>query len=153
MNRKLEGFVQICYLIRTAFPTNQFCSFPIRLVSLQAYRNDERTRTFIALTLEPSDDLRPARRLVADLDAALHEFRLPAYYADPSFHVSLLWCLGDQLDRVQLELAGLGDVLVDHLAEASAAADSDGTNDAFAPLVQSIECKIGNKLYTFPLAG
>lgn len=128
-------------------------SFPIRLAALQAYRNDERTRTFIALALEPADDLQPARRLVTDLDAALHEFRLPAYYADPSFHVSLMWCLGDQLDRIRAELAGLSAVLLAHRAESHDAADVDGADDSFGVRVQSIECKIGNKLYTFPLAG
>lgn len=133
---------------------HSFSSFPLRLRDINVYCNDERTRTFVALLLAP-DDRAPVQRCVADLDGVLREFRLPAFYAETSYHVSILWCLGDQQKRILREHAELLALLNEHIAgsmahEANEADDDDG--DAFAiNAVANIDCKIGNKFYTFAL--
>lgn len=132
-------------------------SFPLRLRDVNVYCNDERSRTFIALTLAP-DDRAPVQRIVSDLDDVLREFRLAPFYEEGSFHVSILWCLGDQHKRLLNVHAELVQLLVQHIA-ASIGKDADDdddqdvvSDDAFSlNSVDRIDCKTGNKLYTFSL--
>lgn len=61
---------------------------------------------------------------------------------EASFHISLLWCLGDRRD----ELNSLLPQFCSLLERLSAADDSN-----FAIFVEQLFCKIGNKLYKFQL--
>lgn len=106
------------------------------------YRNDDRTRTFVGLTVA-DDQCAQFQQIVNQLDRCLQEFRLPDYYKEASFHASILWCLGDHTDNFVSEK----DFLLKYLDQ-SIAEDAD----SFEIVVDKIECKIGNKLYAFPLS-
>lgn len=70
-----------------------------------------------------------------------------SFFQESSFHVSILWCLGDQREFLQSQRKSL-QLLLEQCIDQSAAKDEDG---AFDHLVDRVECKIGNKFYTFPL--
>lgn len=61
---------------------------------------------------------------------------------EASFHVSLLWCLGDRRNELQALLPKFHRLL-EHLSSLD---DSSLTLD-----VKQLFCKIGNKLYSFHL--
>lgn len=121
-------------------------SFPINLAGVNIYCNDERTRTFVALTLSILSWPRTTA-IVADLDAVLGDYGLPPFYPEASFHVSILWCLGDEQQRLLQAKDTLTQMLLEHIAHA----DTNGDENSFGHAVTQVECKIGNKLYTFPL--
>lgn len=65
-------------------------------------------------------------------------------FQEASFHVSLLWCLGDRRN----ELNALLPQFLRKLEQLTAAAAVDLSN---AIHVDQLFCKIGNKLYKFHL--
>ncbi|XP_052583281.1 U6 snRNA phosphodiesterase 1 isoform X5 [Peromyscus californicus insignis] len=66
---------------------------------VKIYTNQEKTRTFIGL--EVSSGHAQFLDMVSAVDRVMQEFDLTTFYQDPSFHVSLAWCVGDA--RLQLE--------------------------------------------------
>jgi hypothetical protein len=61
--------------------------------------NDEATRTFMAVeALGTGGRLEAA---CAASDAAAASFRLPSFYSERKFHVSVAWVHGDQRTRLQ----------------------------------------------------
>ncbi|KAL6088766.1 hypothetical protein STEG23_028294, partial [Scotinomys teguina] len=66
---------------------------------VKIYTNQEKTRTFIGL--EVSSGHTHFLDMVSAVDRVMEEFDLTTFYQDPSFHVSLAWCVGDS--RLQLE--------------------------------------------------
>ncbi|ELU10712.1 hypothetical protein CAPTEDRAFT_226950 [Capitella teleta] len=64
--------------------------------------NEEGTRTF--MVLKTCSGFNILTQYVASVDAALSEYKLPAYYQDPSFHISLAWALGDVKKQISEEL-------------------------------------------------
>ncbi|KAB0389495.1 hypothetical protein E2I00_009176, partial [Balaenoptera physalus] len=56
-------------------------------------------RTFVGL--EVTSGHTQFLDLVSEVDRVMEEFDLTTFYQDPSFHVSLAWCVGDA--RLQLE--------------------------------------------------
>ncbi|KAL8593124.1 hypothetical protein ACOMHN_018050 [Nucella lapillus] len=65
---------------------------------MKLYTNDEKTRTFFSVEVEAEDTL--LMQYVATADACLREFNLPPFYQNPSFHISLLWCVGDVVSQI-----------------------------------------------------
>lgn len=65
-------------------------------------------------------------------------------FQEASFHVSLLWCLGDRRN----ELMALLPQFCSKFEDVSSTADD---NLGFALHVEQLFCKIGNKLYKFQL--
>lgn len=63
------------------------------LRGLRVLPNDDRTRTFVALTVESGAD--QVCKLIAAVNAAFAEHGLPAFYEDPQPHASFAWALGD----------------------------------------------------------
>jgi len=64
------------------------------LATVKLFTNDEKTRTFLCLEISEEDaDL--LKSYVAAVDRSFAEFKLQKYYENPSFHMSLGWCLGD----------------------------------------------------------
>ena len=119
--------------------------FPVNLTSLRVFCNEEATRTFIGIT--PPDESFASEslgRIVNRLDASLGEFKLPLFYENPSFHVSVLWCLGDRKSDVE-------EVLPDLMGILGALVNEE--EDDFRVDVARIQCKAGNKLFSFPLVG
>jgi 2'-5' RNA ligase len=63
--------------------------FPITLQNSCQFENDERTRSFLALTvIEGSKEL---ECLVRDVDEVFGRFGLPEFYHPPRFHCSYAW--------------------------------------------------------------
>ena len=50
-------------------------------------------RTFVGL--RTYNAVKELKDIVTTIDDCLEEFRLPSYYRDPSFHVSVCWAVGD----------------------------------------------------------
>lgn len=61
--------------------------------------NDEATRTFIAVEVLGSGGGLEAA--CAASDAAAASFRLPSFYSERRFHVSVAWAHGDQRTRLE----------------------------------------------------
>ncbi|KAM9289543.1 LOW QUALITY PROTEIN: U6 snRNA phosphodiesterase 1 [Morus bassanus] len=107
---------------------------------VKVYTNQNKTRTFIGL--EVSAGHFQLLELVSEVDRVLEEFDLPTFYKDPSFHISLAWCVGDLSGRLEGQcLQELQDIV-------------DGFEDSALLLRvqwEQIRCKSGNKYFSFPL--
>lgn len=64
------------------------------------------------------------------------------YIQDTSYHISFFWCLGDKRDCLKELLPSLTSSLNNFLAE--------NMEDAYMH-ANEVQCKIGNKCYTFEL--
>jgi len=115
----------------------QETSFHLSLDRIQAYVNDEGTRTFVGLTAGAGWS--QLSRLSRKVDSCLSEYNLPPFYRPPSFHCSLAWCLGDKRSSIRGQLEKLSLELVDCMEDESM-------------LVKQIHAKAGNKLFKFKLA-
>eukprot|EP00094_Tigriopus_californicus_P009868 TCALIF_09515-PA protein Name:"Similar to Usb1 U6 snRNA phosphodiesterase (Rattus norvegicus)" AED:0.03 eAED:0.03 QI:0/0/0/0.5/1/1/2/0/260 len=116
-----------------------FPRFKIKFMDIYILLNEEKTRTFICLGLDQSD--RILRDLVSVIDANLAEFDLPAFYAQPKFHISLLWALGDQTLAFKARLPALRATFISWL-------DTLPSKDV---QVSQLKSKSGNKIFMFPL--
>ncbi|XP_065517442.1 U6 snRNA phosphodiesterase 1 isoform X3 [Lathamus discolor] len=107
---------------------------------VKVYTNQNKTRTFIGLEVTAGHF--QLLELVSEVDRVLEEFDLPTFYKDPSFHISLAWCVGDLSDRLEGQcLRELQDIV-------------DGFEDSALLLRvqwEQIQCKSGNKYFSFPL--
>ncbi|XP_050091286.1 U6 snRNA phosphodiesterase 1 [Anopheles aquasalis] len=116
--------------------------FRLELDGVGVYVNEERTRTFIGVRIGEVS-FPPLDKLVTELDECLLEYKLPRYYEDRSFHISLLWALGDQSETVASSLPKLTERFEEIYEE------------EYTDLTQTIRklwFKCGNKLYHFQLA-
>ncbi|KAM8985172.1 U6 snRNA phosphodiesterase 1 isoform 1-T1 [Ara ararauna] len=108
---------------------------------VKVYTNQNKTRTFIGLEVTAGHF--QLLELVSEVDRVLEEFDLPTFYKDPSFHISLAWCVGDLSDRLEGQcLQELQDIV-------------DGFEDSALLLRvqwEQIHCKSGNKYFSFPLS-
>ncbi|NXP12119.1 USB1 phosphodiesterase, partial [Thinocorus orbignyianus] len=107
---------------------------------VKVYTNENKTRTFIGLEISAGHF--QLLELVSEVDRVLEEFDLPVFYKDPSFHISLAWCVGDMSGRLEGQcLQELQDIV-------------DGFEDSALLLRvqwEQIHCKSGNKYFSFPL--
>uniref|UniRef100_A0A182K0F9 U6 snRNA phosphodiesterase n=1 Tax=Anopheles christyi TaxID=43041 RepID=A0A182K0F9_9DIPT len=83
--------------------------FRLEFSGLQVYVNEERTRTFLGVRVAEESN-GPLNKLVTSLDECLREYKLPLYYTDRAFHVSIMWCLGDREAEVRKELPAIATV-------------------------------------------
>ncbi|XP_035678980.1 U6 snRNA phosphodiesterase-like [Branchiostoma floridae] len=113
-----------------------FCTFH----GAKVYTNDEKTRSFLGL--EVTGGHNHLLQLVLGVDSCLEEFRLQKYYKNPSFHMTVGWCVGDVHEDTQQ----FNQKLQASLAEAQEEFPSLG-----GFLVQEIKCKSGNRFFSFPL--
>ena len=67
------------------------------VTGLEVYTNDDVSRTFISLKVETNSFLLDS---VAVVDEIFKEFDLPFYYTEPSFHISIAWCLGNHKESL-----------------------------------------------------
>ncbi|XP_029910015.1 U6 snRNA phosphodiesterase 1 isoform X2 [Myripristis murdjan] len=106
---------------------------------LKVYCNAERTRTFLGM--EVSTGHAQLLDLVRVVDRTMTEFHLDTFYKDPSFHVSLAWCVGD--------LTGL---MKDCLQELQRLVD-EHEDGPFALRLdcEELRCRAGNKTFSFAL--
>ncbi|KAB1274215.1 U6 snRNA phosphodiesterase [Camelus dromedarius] len=130
---------------------------------IKIYTNQEKTRTFVGL--EVTSGHAQFLDLVSEVDRVLKEFDLTTFYQacceiwtchgiqvttclpavplqDPSFHISLAWCVGDA--RLQLE----GQCL----QELQEIVDEFEDSEMFLRVcAEQIRCKSGNKFFSMPL--
>ncbi|XP_062553889.1 U6 snRNA phosphodiesterase 1 [Armigeres subalbatus] len=115
--------------------------FTINLEDLAVYTNDESTRTFLAVKVA-NQSVQPLSSLVTKLDTSMKEFKLPTFYKDPSFHISFLWCLGNQRKLLEENLPSLQEAFTALYEEEYC--DMNVT-------VKQLKFKCGNKYYSFDL--
>ncbi|XP_071612571.1 U6 snRNA phosphodiesterase 1 isoform X4 [Heliangelus exortis] len=116
------------------------CRFFSVADQVKVYTNQNKTRTFIGL--EVSTGHFQLLELVSEVDRVLEEFDLPTFYKDPSFHISLAWCIGDLSGRLEGQcLQELQDI-VDRFEDSA---------HLLRVHWEQIRCKSGNKYFSFPL--
>lgn len=118
--------------------------FPVKIASqnMMVLENDERTCTFVALSVAVNGSEHPTNPLERAMDAVSNAFQyhgLPRYYEDPRPHVSIGWMLGAQSQQVT------GDVLSAHPGVSDAHQHLHNLNWAFEPA--EVICKIGQKCH------
>ncbi|KAH8417026.1 hypothetical protein KR222_001687, partial [Zaprionus bogoriensis] len=103
---------------------------------LRVYTNEERTRTFLAVQLDRAYTAKTCD-LLRPIDVVMRDFRLPQFYEQPSFHVSLLWCVGDYQQLLQDKIEELQHLLDEH--------------ELLKLDVNEVHCKSGNKHFIYKL--
>lgn len=131
----IESFVEGLKLLCRGFHR-----FVIQLTDVKVYCNEERTRTFLGIYCQDEDGT--LKRLTEAIDCLLAEYQLPLFYKDISYHISFFWCLGDKQMYLKKNLPSLTCSLNKFLA--------DNVEDTYVH-VKEIQCKIGNKCYSFEL--
>ncbi|XP_072492779.1 U6 snRNA phosphodiesterase 1 isoform X2 [Notamacropus eugenii] len=107
---------------------------------VKVYTNQEETRTFIGL--EVTAGHAEFLDLVSEVDRVMEEFDLATFYKEPSFHISLAWCVGDVRSVLK-------EPVIQELQEIV-----DGFEDSallLRVLAEQVRCKSGNKFFSFPL--
>ncbi|XP_066099833.1 U6 snRNA phosphodiesterase 1 [Saccopteryx bilineata] len=116
---------------------HRFCFTADRV---KIYTNQEKTRTFVGL--EVTSGHAQFLDLVSEVDRVMEEFDLTTFYQDPSFHISLAWCVGDAGPQLEGRcLRELQDI-VDQFE------DSEMLLRVHA---EQVRCKSGNKFFSMPL--
>jgi len=132
--------------------------FTASLCGASLYTNDDASRTFVGLRLDAGE--KRTHMMVRGVDRALDTFRIPPYYSDLSFHVSVAWTTGalDPGTPRVLELGPLGagdaEAGAGVGAEAGAGVGAEvgsgaGKRADFA--VDAAKAKIGARTYRFEL--
>ncbi|XP_054632431.1 U6 snRNA phosphodiesterase 1 isoform X2 [Dunckerocampus dactyliophorus] len=107
---------------------------------LKVYCNAEKTRTFLGI--EVANGHAQLLDVVRVVDKTMTEFRLDTFYQDPSFHVSLAWCVGDFTVQLRQCLQELQNVVDNH---------EEGPYHLWLDCAE-LRCRTGNKTFQFPLA-
>ncbi|XP_028175996.1 U6 snRNA phosphodiesterase [Ostrinia furnacalis] len=113
--------------------------FCLDFSGIKLYCNEENTRTFIALEVDYSSKRR-LLQLSQNVDDVLKEYKLPLFYENPSFHMSIIWLTGDK----KAELSSL-------MSEFNNSLNKELGNTINPVLVSDLNCKIGNKYFQFTL--
>ncbi|XP_013111404.2 U6 snRNA phosphodiesterase 1 [Stomoxys calcitrans] len=111
-------------------------SLTVSLNKLKVYTNAERTRTFLAVKVDDIH-LKQMFDILHKVDNVMLNFKLPEFYEDPSFHISILWCVGDHANGMNERLAELMAILKDHFP--------------IELRIDKIYCKSGFKEFSFQL--
>ncbi|XP_024940935.1 U6 snRNA phosphodiesterase [Cephus cinctus] len=114
--------------------------FSVEFTDVKAYCNDDRTRTFLGICCR--SDNGTLDHLTKAFNKLLAEYQLPPFYEEASYHASFLWCLGDKEERLNSLLPSLTNSLNNFWATNS---------DENCVHVDSIHCKIGNRMYNITL--
>nr|VZI50748.1 unnamed protein product [Spirometra erinaceieuropaei] len=133
----IDGFARF-----VATVASENARFSVQLSGPTFLTNEEKTRSFLALTIAPSDR-GPLHSLVSRLDEQVIALRGEKYYQDPLFHFSIGWCVGDVHQNMSSE---------------SRKACLDFIEEHFAPQMSNhfelsrLIFKSGNKEYNFTLS-
>ncbi|GLV34652.1 uncharacterized protein CBL_09133 [Carabus blaptoides fortunei] len=115
--------------------------FVIMFDGLKVYCNDERTRTFIGLKIKTGYD--SLLNIVQILDECLKQYNLPEFYKDPSFHMSLAWCVGDYENVLNNNIDLLNEIVSEYM--------KNYPQLYWYIHVKNLVCKTGNKMFNFNL--
>lgn len=113
-----------------------YLRFTATLQGLRIYTNDERTRTFVSAPLDAAFAEKMSI-ILQPIDQVMLDYRLQQFYNPASFHVSLLWCVGDQEQLLKAKLKELEELLEDQ--------------DTLPLPVNEIHLKCGKKDFTYKL--
>ncbi|XP_014250720.1 U6 snRNA phosphodiesterase [Cimex lectularius] len=116
-----------------------FSRFDLQFDDLKVYCNEEGTRTFLALAV--GFGKMEITKSVQVLDKCLSEYKLHPFYNEASFHMSILWCLGNKKSELEAKLPELNKVFEANVSDSL---------DLTIPITSYI-CKIGNKIYNLKL--
>lgn len=111
--------------------------FTCFLEGVKFYSNDEKTRSFMALTIGKGRS--QLQSVVSVVDKCLQEFSLPTFYEEGCFHTSIAWFLGDFRDVLPQSVQDkVQKCFTQH-------------KSIFAVKVDRIKCKSGCKQFSFML--
>ncbi|XP_048731028.2 U6 snRNA phosphodiesterase 1-like [Ostrea edulis] len=110
--------------------------------SVKLYTNDEKTRTFLSLTVSTPGDI--LHEYTQAVDECFEEYKLQKYYENPSYHMSIGWCLCDVIQQISRETLNtlqetLDSTLKEHIGL-----------KLFA--IEEAICKTGNKQFSLQLS-
>ncbi|XP_032086863.1 U6 snRNA phosphodiesterase [Thamnophis elegans] len=114
--------------------------FIFRADQVKIYTNETKTRTFVGL--EVSSGHSQMMEMVSEVDEVMKEFNLMPFYKDPSFHMSLAWCVGNMSEALGGQCMQEMQEIVDGFEDSSHLLQIPGTE---------VRCKSGNKVFSFPL--
>ncbi|XP_059238265.1 U6 snRNA phosphodiesterase 1 isoform X2 [Mustela nigripes] len=116
---------------------------------VKIYTNQEKTRTFVGL--EVTSGHPQFLDLVSEVDRVMEEFDLTTFYQDPSFHVSLAWCVGDA--RLPLEGRCLRELQLSFLIFwwKNIVDEFEDPEMVLRAHAEQVRCKSGNKFFSMPL--
>lgn len=128
-----------CSTLQEQFSETSF-QFQLQLIpEIVYFSNDEGTRHFACVLLD--ECCRPiVASIIQKVDKCLKEFNLPAYYEDPSEHVSILWKLNSFTSEEKLQIS----TIITELFSSN--------KEDFKMLIEKISLKIGNKLMEIALS-
>ncbi|XP_023209765.1 U6 snRNA phosphodiesterase-like [Centruroides sculpturatus] len=118
---------------------NTYC-FKLVLKSVEVYTNEENTRTFLGFKVHTGID--NMVKIVQKVDKCLEDYKLLPFYKNPSFHVSIAWCLGNMEQKLLEVLVDLEMVFHSFIKDYS---------DWQTVSVSKVYCKSGNKQFVIPL--
>ncbi|XP_048371721.1 U6 snRNA phosphodiesterase 1 isoform X2 [Sphaerodactylus townsendi] len=119
---------------------SSFHRFICRADQVKIYTNDTKTRTFVGL--EVSSGHSQFLELVSEVDRVTEEFNLAPFYKNPSFHLSLAWCVGNLSEKLEGQCLHELQEIVDRFEDSS----------YFLRIhVAEVRCKSGKKVFSFPL--
>ncbi|KAM4722186.1 U6 snRNA phosphodiesterase 1 [Rhinophrynus dorsalis] len=107
---------------------------------IKLYTNQEKTRTFLGLEVTVGKE--NLLEVVSEVDQCLQEYNLQTFYQDPSFHVSLAWCIGDLAAKLERSCRSEMQSVLDQFE------DHEMLTRFYA---EEIRCKAGNKTFCAPL--
>ena len=110
--------------------------FSLSFDGIKTFVNEEKTRTFVAASIRSVGSL---KAVLKACDDTLIEFDKEKFYDPADFHVSLAWSLGDQSKIIQDQI----------LNKCWQDWTESGEDTVFH--VSKVNCKIGNKFFSFPL--
>ncbi|KOC62336.1 UPF0406 protein, partial [Habropoda laboriosa] len=129
----IESFVE-----ETKKLCRQTDQFSLELLNVQVYTNEENMRTFLGI--QCVDCKGTLTHFVKNLNKILAEYELPPFYEDFSYHISFMWCLGNEVSVLNDYTYSLTTKLNQFLIE--------NAEERYIH-VTTIHLKIGNKLYAF----
>ncbi|XP_026730533.1 U6 snRNA phosphodiesterase [Trichoplusia ni] len=115
-------------------------SFHLGFAAVKIYCNEENSRTFISLDVDPLTQ-RHLLNLTKKVDGVLNEFQLPTFYETPSFHMSVLWVNGNKKLELESILEELNELFYENIEKSP---------KTF--LVDTVNCKSGNKYFQYSLS-
>ncbi|EDV29781.1 uncharacterized protein TRIADDRAFT_52524 [Trichoplax adhaerens] len=106
--------------------------------SIAVYPNDDYTRTFLAIEIYGGYE--QLRSLTNSINECFRKYQLPPFYEPPSFHISIGWCPGNQVDKFNQSIMNKLQTKLEEYLE-----------DLNPVTIEYLECRCGNKLYKFSL--
>ncbi|CAA9996525.1 unnamed protein product [Nesidiocoris tenuis] len=116
-----------------------FSRFDLQFDGLKVYCNEDNSRTFLALTV--GFGKMEIQKTVQLLDKCLGEYKLHPFYDEASFHMSIVWTLGNRKGQLESMIPELNKIFDASLNE---------NLDLTIPITHYI-CKIGHKIYNVKL--